>query len=131
MTDASEALTTFLSNLGIETPLGGDPLRGMMQALLQALIEADAARTIGAGRYERTEERQALRNGRRAITPQQTRMGTIELTVPKLRKGTYYPEFLSPRRPWEQAVVLTAGSLEADLLDERRRAAEPRDPATQ
>jgi transposase-like protein len=127
MTDAGEARTTFLSNLGIETPLGGDPLRGMMQAL----IEADAARTIGVGRYERTEERQALRNGWRAIAPQQTRMGTIELTVPKLRTGMYYPEFLSPRRPWEQAVVLTAGSLEADLLDERRRAAEPRDPATQ
>ena len=65
MTEQSEALTTFLSNLGIEMPLGGDPLREMLQAFLQALIEADAARVIGAGRYERTEERQALRNGRR------------------------------------------------------------------
>ena len=110
MTERSEALTTFLSNLGIEMPLGGDPLRGMLQAFLQALIEADAARMIGAGRYERTEERQALRNGRRSIAPQQTRVGAIELTVPKLRKGTYYPEFLSPRRPWEQAVVLTIQS---------------------
>ena len=50
MTERSEALTTFLSNLGIEMPLGGDPLREMLQAFLQALIEADAARVIGAGR---------------------------------------------------------------------------------
>jgi hypothetical protein len=52
---------------------------------------------IGAERHERTGERTAYRNGTRTRT-WDTRMGTIELAIPKVRPGTYFPSLLQPRR---------------------------------
>ena len=79
--------------------------RAMLQAFAEALMSAQASAQCGAGFGERTEERENSRNGYRR-RPWDTRVGTIDLAVPKLRRGVYSPEFLlMPRRRAEQALV--------------------------
>ena len=63
-----------------------DFLREVVRTTLQTLMEAEVASQIGAERYERSEERVAQRNGYR-IRPWDTRVGTIDLAIPKLRTG--------------------------------------------
>src|SRR5947207_7115333 len=67
-------------------------------------MEAEVAAQIGAGRYERNGERTTQRNGYRS-RPWDTRLGTLELAIPKLRQGSYFPSWLEPRRRAEQALV--------------------------
>jgi putative transposase len=67
-------------------------------------MDSEVANQIQAGRHERTEERQTYRNGYRE-RPLHTRLGTLELKVPKLRQGSYFPSFLEPRRLTEQALT--------------------------
>ena len=82
-----------------------DLLRETAQWLLQQLIEADVTERIGAGYYERSESRKTQRNGNRSVD-YETRLGTLHLQIPKLRSGSYYPEWLLQRRkPVEQALV--------------------------
>jgi hypothetical protein len=64
----------------------GDVLVNGMRWLLQELMEAEVSAQIGADRYERTKERTAQRNGYRT-RPWDTRLGTLELQIPKLRTG--------------------------------------------
>ena len=71
--------------------------------LAQALMEAEVTELVGAERYERTVERTAHRNGSRARM-WDTRVGTLELAVPKVHPGSYYPSLLQPRRRAEQAL---------------------------
>lgn len=59
---------------------------------------------IGAGRYKRGEARQNWRNGYRDRTPDK-RLGTMNLKIPKMRTGTYFPGFLEPRKTVEKALV--------------------------
>lgn len=59
---------------------------------------------VGAERYERTETRKTYRNGYR-VRPWETRLGSIELKIPKLRKGSYFPSLLERRRRAEKALV--------------------------
>src|SRR5436190_12962145 len=80
----------------------GDVLREGIRVLSQALMETEVAGLIGAERHERTGERTAHRNGSRTRT-WDTRMGTIELAIPKVRPGTYFPSLLQPRRRAEHA----------------------------
>jgi transposase-like protein len=82
----------------------GDFLRAVAEAVLQLLMEADVEGLIGAGRYERSAERSNYRNGfrERALD---TRLGTLQLRVPKLRQGSYFPPFLEPRKVSEKALV--------------------------
>jgi len=69
------------------------------------LMEAEIAADIGAGRGERSAERLTHRNGYRQRL-WETRVGEIELAVPRKRSGAaYFPSFLEPRRPCEQAIV--------------------------
>src|SRR3982751_4015104 len=82
----------------------GDPLREMIRWTIQELMEAEVAAQIGAGRYERSGERVTQRNGYRT-RPWDTRVGTLELAIPKLRQGSYFPSSLEPRRRAEQALV--------------------------
>src|ERR671928_899455 len=84
--------------------LAEDPLRQIVRWAVQELMEAEVAAQIGAGRYERTEERSTQRNGYRPRT-WDTRVGTLELQIPKLRTGSYFPSWLEPRRRAEQALV--------------------------
>src|SRR5438128_6501759 len=67
-------------------------------------MEAEVSELIGAGRGERSEERLTHRNGYRART-WATRAGELELAIPKLRRGSYFPSFLEPRKRSEQALV--------------------------
>ena len=82
----------------------GDFLRAVSEAVLQTLMEHDVEGLIGAGRYERGDGRQTYRNGYRD-RELKTRMGALNLRVPKLRQGSYFPGFLEPRRTSEKALV--------------------------
>jgi putative transposase len=82
----------------------GDFLRSVAEAVLQLLMEADAEGLIGAGRHERSPERLNYRNGYRDRTFD-TRLGSLQLRIPKLRQGSYFPAFLEPRKVSEKALV--------------------------
>ena len=81
-----------------------DFLRSVAEAVLQLLMEADVEGLIGAGRYERSGERLNWRNGFRDRTLE-TRLGALQLRIPKLRQGSYFPPFLEPRKTSERALV--------------------------
>ena len=74
----------------------GDVIRESVRAVAQELMEAEISELIGAQLGERTEDRATHRNGYR---PRRwdTRAGEIELQIPKLRQGSYFPSFLQPR----------------------------------
>jgi transposase-like protein len=82
----------------------GDFLRAVAEAVLQLLMEHDVEGLVGAGRYERGEGRLTWRNGYRD-RELKTRLGVLDLRVPKLRQGSYFPGFLEPRRTSEKALV--------------------------
>jgi putative transposase len=84
---------------------GLDFLRESLTWICGQLMEAEVSELVGAGRGERApEERLTHRNGYR---PRRwdTRAGELELAIPKLRRGSYFPSFLEPRRRSEQALV--------------------------
>jgi len=81
-----------------------DFLREGVRVLAQGLMELEVSQQIGAERYERSSERSNYRNGYRE-RQWDTRVGTIDLQIPKLRKGSYMPSWLEPRRRAEKALV--------------------------
>jgi putative transposase len=81
-----------------------DFLREVVRTTLQTLMEAEVASQIGAERYEHSSERTTQRNGYRT-RPFDTRVGTLDLAIPKLRTGSYFPSWLEARRRGEQALV--------------------------
>jgi transposase-like protein len=95
-------LSAFIGKLLEEQD--GDVLREGIRVLAQALMETEVTALVGAERHERSEDRTAYRNGSRART-WDTRLGTIELAIPKVRPGTYFPSLLQPRRRAEQALL--------------------------
>src|SRR3954453_11537633 len=82
----------------------GDVIRDSVRAVAQELMEAEVCELIGAKLGERSEDRATHRNGYR---PRRwdTRAGEIELQIPKLRQGSYFPSSLQPRKRSEQALV--------------------------
>ena len=82
---------------------GTDLIREIARWVLQELIEAEAAEAIGAGRYERVDARVNERNGHRPKTLS-TKTGDLQLGIPKLRKGSFFPSILEPRRRIDQAL---------------------------
>jgi putative transposase len=81
-----------------------DVVRESVAWVVAELMEAEVAGQIGAERGEVSPERVTQRNGYRP-RPWDTRAGEIELQIPKLRQGSYFPSFLEPRRRAEQALV--------------------------
>jgi len=82
-----------------------DLLRELLQAMVVTLMGAEVDALCGAGYGERSPERVNARNGYRP-RPWDTRVGTIDLALPKLRQGTYFPVWLlEPRRRAERALV--------------------------
>jgi putative transposase len=79
-----------------------DTLREILEHTRQALIEAEVAAAVGAQPHERTEGRMGPRNGHRPRTVD-TRVGRLELKLPKLRQGSFLPSLLEPRRRIEWA----------------------------
>src|SRR2546426_7478663 len=84
---------------------GLDFVRESLSWVCQQLMEAEVSELVGAGRGERApDERLTHRNGYRT-RPWSTRAGELELAIPKLRRGSYFPSFLEPRKRSEQALV--------------------------
>lgn len=80
-----------------------DFLRESVRTLSQALMELEVEEHLGASRHERTPERSGQRNGYRDRS-WDTRVGTVELEVPRVRDGSYFPSLLEPRRKAERAL---------------------------
>src|ERR1700751_1502932 len=99
MTEERLVLAELLEKAG-----EGDFLRAVAEAVLQLLMETDVEGLIGAGRYERSGERTTWRNGDRDRTLD-TRLGALQLRIPKLRQGSYFPPFLEARKSSEKALI--------------------------
>lgn len=99
MTDDRMALKGLLEKAS-DTEL----LAGMLGFVADRLMALDIDRLCGAEPHERSAERSNYRNGYRDRA-WQTRAGAIDVHIPKLRKGSYFPEFLEPRRAAEKALT--------------------------
>jgi transposase-like protein len=99
MTDAMMSLRALA-----EKSADADVLREMIGFAAQRLMELEVGGLTGAAHGEKTPERLAQRNGYRD-RDWQTRAGTVELRIPKLRTGSYFPSFLEPRRMTEKALT--------------------------
>jgi transposase-like protein len=83
-----------------------DLMRQLLQTMINALLSADADAVCGAEWGKASPDRTAQRNGYRH-RELDTRVGTIDVAVPKLRKGTYFPEWLLERRKRAEAALIT------------------------
>jgi putative transposase len=93
----SELLEVFRTGDGV------DLIRESVRVVMQELIEAEATERIGAAPYERTESRVTERNGHRSRVLS-TKAGDVDLRIPKLRNGSFFPTILEPRRRIDQAL---------------------------
>ena len=99
MTNPSMTLTEL-----VEKGADIDVLREMLQFVAQRMMDLDVEGLCGAAYGERDKARENSRNGYRDRT-WETRTGAIDLRIPKLRKGSYFPPFLEPRRTAEKALA--------------------------
>ena len=88
----------------IEKAPDADLLREMIGFAAQRLMELEVGELTGAAYGEKSAQRLAQRNGYRN-RDWETRAGTVELRIPKLRRGSYFPGFLEPRRMSEKALT--------------------------
>ena len=110
MTTHESAFSELAARLAGTDPTLTTSLRDILAAALQELIEAELTALIGAAPGERTPERVAQRNGHRSKLLS-TPAGDIEVAIPKLRTGSFFPELLEPRRRVDRAlwaVIMTA-----------------------
>lgn len=105
----------------LESPDGdGDLARALLQTFAEALMSAEASGLCHAGYGERTDERVNSRNGYRDRR-WDTRVGTIDLAVPKLREGSYFPDWLlRHRRRSEQALASVVAQAYVEGVSTRR-----------
>src|SRR6188508_1057387 len=94
---ASELLETFRAGEGV------DLIRESVRLVMQELIETEATEVVGAGRYERSDTRTTQRNGTRPRLVA-TQAGDVELPIPKLHQGSFFPVILERRRRIDQAL---------------------------
>ena len=126
----SELLDAFRAGEGV------DLVRDAVRLVLQELIEVEATEVIGAGRYQRAETRTTDRNGHRPRLVA-TQAGDVDLRIPKLRKGSFFPSILElslpSRRRSERgchatSVLDTFTRRVHDLADHRRVGQERDEP---
>jgi putative transposase len=100
------SLRMTLLDLLKKSEQGADPnfLRDGVQLLAEELMDAEVTDLVGAEPHQRTAGRTTYRNGYRD-REWDTRVGTLELQIPKLRQGTYFPSLLEPRRRHERALL--------------------------
>ncbi len=102
MTDTNVSLFDDLCNMLEQSE--PDFLRRAVAMLFQQIMDADVTQRVGATRHQRTGVRRNYRNGfRRRLLD--TRIGAIELQIPKLRAETYFPPFLTHRQRSEAALI--------------------------
>lgn len=94
---ASELLEAFRAGEGV------DLIRESVRLVMQDLIEAETSEVVGADRYERSDRRVTERNGSRPRLVA-TQAGDVELRIPKLRQGSFFPVILERRRRIDQAL---------------------------
>ncbi len=110
MTNHEFALSDLAARLAGTDATLTTAIRDILAAALQELIEAELTSTNGAAPGERTTDRSALRNGHRSKLLS-TPAGDVEIGIPKLRTGSFFPELLEPRRRIDKAlwaVIMTA-----------------------
>lgn len=96
-----------------------DFLREALAVLVEAVMEADVSSRIGAGLGERTPARVTQRNGYRERR-WDTRVGSLDLQIPKLRQGSYFPALLEPRRRSERALLAVIQQAYVEGVSTRR-----------
>ena len=117
VTNTMDALTWLRKHLEDADP---DLLRSMVKAFADQLMSAEASALCNAGYGEVTSERANSRNGYRS-RGFDTRAGTIELAIPKLRTGSYFPDWLiEPRRRAERALVAVVAQCYVEGVSTRR-----------
>ena len=99
MTDERMALIEL-----VEKQADGDLVRAMLAFAAERIMETEVEALTGAAKGERSPQREVQRNGYRPRV-WDTRAGQLSLNIPKLRKGSYFPSFLEPRRTAEKALV--------------------------
>jgi len=102
----ADGLRMALTNLLRKAEMAGDVdfLRDGVRILGQALMDIEVSQHVGAEKNERTPERSGHRNGYRS-RQWDTRVGSVELQVPRVRDGSFFPSLLEPRRRAERALV--------------------------
>jgi transposase-like protein len=96
--------TEFAGKLVEVARTAEDPIREIGEMVLNFVSEAEASARVGAEPYERTEERVTQRNGYRERRFD-TRLGTLNLKIPKVREGGFVPSFIEHRKRSEQALI--------------------------
>ena len=102
MAENSMDLLELLGKRGVEGDV--DFLREALQVLVEGIMDAEVSAQTGAQHGERNPDRITHRNGYRN-RDWDTRVGTMELRIPKLREGSYFPSLLEPRRRSEKALL--------------------------
>jgi putative transposase len=102
MTESNMTLAEYLRKIAGD--LEGDFLREGVRLLAQLVMEGEISEQIGAAKYQRTPDRKTQRNGYRE-RPWDTRVGSIELAIPRGREGSYFPSFIEQRRRVEKALL--------------------------
>ena len=110
------ALAEVLRKAGVAD---ADFMREGVRVLAQELMELELAEHVGAERHERTPERTGYRNGYRERA-WDTRVGSIELQVPRVRDGSFFPSLLEPRRRAEKALVAVVREAYVQGISTRR-----------
>ena len=96
-----------------------DILREALQVLVEGIMDVEVSAPIGAQRGERNPDRLTHRNGYRNRT-WDTRVGTMELRIPKIREGSYSPSLLEPRRRSEKALLAVIQQAYVEGVSTRR-----------
>src|SRR6476469_10205313 len=86
-----------------------DLMRSLLQSIINALLSADADAVVGAEWGRPSPERVVQRNGYRH-RELDTRVGTIDVAIPKLRSGSYFPEWLLERRKRAEAALISVAA---------------------
>jgi len=113
--ESTMALHAYLSKLGIDE----DFLRQGVELLTRLVMEIETEAVVGAGRHERSADRQTQRNGYQHRR-WETRVDEIDVAVPKLRQGSYFPGFLEARRPSVKALLAVVQSAYIQGVSTRR-----------
>ena len=107
MVKESMDLLELLRKRGVDGDV--DFLLEALRVVADAVMDADVSAKIGAEHGERSSDRLTYRNGYRS-RQWDTRVGTMELQIPKLREGSYFPSLLEPRRRSEKALLVVNDS---------------------